>query len=56
MYIHGTFQNVNNETIEVRFISNNDTSTEKIIGENGLFFGGSPITITTNIDDTFTHY
>lgn len=55
MYIHGTFQNVNNETIEVRFISNNDTSTEKIIGENGLFFGGSPITITTNIDDTFTH-
>lgn len=55
MLIHGTFQNVNDETIEVTFISNNDTSAEKIIGENGLYFGGSPLTIETNIDDTFAH-
>lgn len=55
MYIHGTFQNVNDETIEVRFVSNVDTSTEKIIGVNGLFFGGSPLTVETDIEDTFTH-
>lgn len=55
MYIHGTFQNVNDETIEVRFVSNGDTSTEKIIGVNGLFFAGSPLTVETDIEDTFTH-
>ena len=55
MYIHGKFYDINNNAIEVQFIISNDTSTEKIIGENGLYFGGSPLTISTDVEDTFAH-
>lgn len=55
MYIHGSFYDINNNEIEVQIVSYNDTSTERIIGEDGLYFGGSPLTISTDIEDTFTH-
>lgn len=55
MYIHGSFYDINNNEIEVQIVSYNDTSTERIIGDDGLYFGGSPLTISTDIEDTFTH-
>lgn len=55
MYIHGNFKDINNKNIEVQIISHNDTSIEKVIGENGLFFGNNPITISNDIEDSFTH-
>ena len=55
MYIHGSFYDINNNEIKVQIVSYNDTSTERIIGEDGLYFGGSPLTISTDIEDTFTH-
>lgn len=55
MYIHGSFYDISNNEIEVQIVSYNDTSTERIIGEDGLYFGGSPLSISTDIEDTFTH-
>lgn len=53
MYIHGDFRDVNNVLYSVHILSNNDKTKELIIGEKGLFFSGSPISIETDIDDTF---
>lgn len=53
MYIHGDFRDVNNVLYSVHILSDNDRTKELIIGENGLFFSGSPISIETDIDDTF---
>lgn len=53
MIIQGTFKNVNNQTITVRIENTSLGSGTRKIGENGLFFTGDPIHITTNNDDTF---
>lgn len=53
MYIHGDFRDVNNVLYSVHILSNNDKTKELTIGEKGLFFSGSPISIETDIDDTF---
>lgn len=53
MYIHGDFRDVNNVLYSVHILSNNDKTKELIIGEKGLLFSGSPISIETDIDDTF---
>lgn len=53
MYIHGEFRDVNNVLYSVHILSDNDKTQEITIGENGLFFSGSPISIETDIDDTF---
>lgn len=53
MYIHGEFRDVNNVLYSVHILSDNDRTKELTIGENGLFFSGSPISIETDIDDTF---
>lgn len=53
MYIHGDFRDVNNVLYSVHILSDNDKTKELIIGEKGLFFSGSPISIETDIDDTF---
>nr|DAT70503.1 MAG TPA: hypothetical protein [Caudoviricetes sp.] len=37
----------------VHILSDNDKTKELTIGEKGLFFSGSPISIETDIDDTF---
>lgn len=53
MYIHGDFRDVNNVLYSVHILSDNDKTKELTIGENGLYFADSPISIETNIDDTF---
>lgn len=53
MYIHGDFRDVNNVLYSVHILSDNDKTKELTIGEKGLFFSGSPISIETDIDDTF---
>ena len=53
MYIHGDFRDVNNVLYSVHILSDNDKTKELIIGEKGLLFSGSPISIETDIDDTF---
>lgn len=54
-YIHGQFKNINNTTYNVDIVSNNDRTQEYVIGESGLYFAGDPVTIETNIEDTFQH-
>lgn len=53
MYIHGDFRDVNNVLYSVHILSDNDKTKELTIGENGLYFSSSPISIETDIDDTF---
>ena len=53
MYIHGQFRDVNNVLYSVHILSNDDKTEEMIIGENGLYFSGSPISIETDNEDTF---
>lgn len=53
MYIHGEFRDVNNVLYSVHILSDNDKTKELTIGEDGLYFSGSPISIETDIDDTF---
>lgn len=53
MYIHGDFRDANNVLYSVHILSDNDKTKELTIGEKGLFFSGSPISIETDIDDTF---
>lgn len=53
MYITGQFRGYNNALYTVHILSNNDKSVTKTIGEDGLYFGATPITIEQNNDDTF---
>lgn len=55
MYLHGTFKNRDNDTIEVQ-IRSNKGQDEIIIGENHnseVFFGDDPLEITQETDDLF---
>lgn len=55
-YLHGTFKNINNDTIEVRIISNNDYQNEYIIGDNyssTIHFSDDPVTINVAVNDLF---
>jgi hypothetical protein len=54
-YLHGEFKNLNNTTYSVHIISNNDTTEEIIIGENGIYFSGDPVSIDMEVEDTFQH-
>ena len=54
-YLHGQFKNLNNTTYSVHIISNNDTTEEIIIGENGIYFSGDPVSIDMEVEDTFQH-
>lgn len=53
MNIQGQFRNNKNELITVS-ITTNKGSGNLVIGENGLLFGGNPVIINQEIDDTFT--
>ena len=55
MIVRGTFKDFNNDTIEVVIENASGGEGQVEIGENGLFFTGNPIQITTNIDNTFEH-
>lgn len=54
MYIHGEFENLNGQTVEVHFLKG-DPSDEIIIGdpESGLQFGSDPVTVSVDGEDTF---
>lgn len=54
MYIHGEFRDKDDKVCSVHILSDNDKTTEVVIGENGLYFGDEPVTIETDIDDTFS--
>lgn len=54
-YLHGEFKNLNNTTYSVHIISNNDTTEEIIIGENGIYFSSDPVSIDMEVEDTFQH-
>ena len=51
--ISGQFKN-NDGKLYTVFIKKNGDNTEKVIGEDGLFFADNPIEIETSIEDTFT--
>ena len=51
--ISGQFKN-NDGILYTVFIKKNGDNTEKVIGEDGLFFADNPIEIETSIEDTFT--
>lgn len=55
MYIHGQFDNINGVRYTVHIVSDNDTTTEKVIGEDGLYFSEDPVTISQDNTDTFEH-
>lgn len=55
MLYSGQFEDNNNVTCRVEIITDMDSTSTTVIGENGLYFGGEPVTIETNIDDTFQH-
>lgn len=50
--ISGQFQN-NDGTLYTVLIKKNGDNTEKVIGEDGLFFADNPIEIETSLEDTF---
>ena len=55
-YIHGTFKDIKNNTIEVQIRSVNG-SDEIVIGENAnssVFFDADPVVITSGVDDLFS--
>ena len=54
MYIHGEFDNLYGVRYSVHITDGNNTQ-EKIIGENGLFFGADPVTVEQDVSDTFEH-
>lgn len=59
MNIHGEFNDYNGVKYEVYILTNDDKSTEKIIGDSGdtcdLWFAEEPVEIETDNDDTFEH-
>ena len=55
MLYTGQFEDNNNVTCRVEIITDGDSASTTVIGENGLYFGGDPVTIETNIEDTFQH-
>lgn len=55
-YIHGTFKNINNDTIEVRIISNSELSPEILVGDqydSDVHFSADPVTINVALNDLF---
>ena len=57
MYIHGSFLNLNSETITVYVVTNSDKSTEKEIGneDDGILFTDDPVELSSEMNDTFDH-
>lgn len=53
MLYTGKFRDINDTLYTVKILTNNDSSTTRTIGENGLFFGGEPVVITGEARDTF---
>lgn len=54
MTIHGQFRDNQNRLIDVT-IESSKGDEQITVGENGLFFGDTPVTVGYDIDDTFEH-
>jgi hypothetical protein len=57
MYIHGSFLNLNSETITVYIVTNSDRTVEMEIGneDDGILFTDDPVELSSEINDTFDH-
>lgn len=53
MIIQGNFNDIDNNIVTVTITKNDGDNTIVEIGENGLFFGGEPVTIETDLSSTF---
>ena len=54
MLLQGQFRDINNTLYTVKILTNNDSSTTRTIGEDGLFFAAEPVMINGESKDTFT--
>ena len=54
MLFQGQFRDINNTLYTVKILSDNDSSTTRTIGEDGLFFAAEPVMINGESKDTFT--
>lgn len=54
MLFQGQFRDIHNTLYTVKILTNNDSTTTRTIGENGLFFGSEPVVITGESKDTLT--
>ena len=54
MLLQGQFRDINDTLYTVKILTDNDSSTTRTIGENGLFFSGEPVMINGEGKDTFT--
>ena len=54
MLLQGQFRDINDTLYTVKILTDNDSSTTRTIGENGLFFSGEPVMINGESKDTFT--
>lgn len=53
MLYTGQFRDINDTLYTVKILTNNDSSTTRTIGENGLYFSGEPVIINGETKDTF---
>lgn len=54
MLLQGQFRDINNTLYTVKILTDNDSSTTRTIGEDGLFFAAEPVMINGESKDTFT--
>lgn len=55
MLIHGSFRDKNEKLISVNIVTDGDTISRLEIGSDTLKFGGDPVEITCECEDTFEH-
>ena len=54
MILTGQFNDIDNNLVTVQISKSDGVDTTVTIGENGLFFAGDPITIETDLENTFS--
>lgn len=54
MILQGQFNDIDNNLVTVQISKSDGVDTTVTIGENGLFFSGDPITIETDLENTFS--
>lgn len=55
MILTGQFRDVKNKLYTLTINNQNGIEETVVIGNRGLQFAGSPVTIESNVDDSFTH-
>jgi hypothetical protein len=54
MILQGQFNDIDDNLVTVQISKSDGVDTTVTIGENGLFFAGDPITIETDLENTFS--